>query len=173
MIMRKKTTTFTVKYRRRREGKTNYKKRLELLKGRKDRLVIRKTNTQVILQIVRYSPDGDKVLVTVNSKELAGKGWKHSFKNTPAVYLAGMLVARKAKEKKIGSAIVDLGLHTPLKGSRLYAAVKGAVDAGLKIPVSEEVYPSEERIKGSHISGYLEKHKSISEDFEKLKVELS
>ena len=71
----KSTTKFTVRYRRKREGRTNYKKRLELLKGKKERLVIRRTNTQIIMQIVNYSENGDKVLLTVNSGELQKKGW--------------------------------------------------------------------------------------------------
>ena len=168
----KSTTRYTVKYRRKREGKTDYKKRLELLKGKKDRLAIRKTNKQIILQIIRYHEDGDKVLITVHSKELEKKGWKHSNKNTPAAYLAGALLAQKAKEHNIKKAILDLGLQSPLKGSKLYAALKGAIDAGLEIPASKEIFPAEQRIKGEHISSYAEKHKSISADFEKIKNEL-
>ncbi|MGV8168562.1 MAG: 50S ribosomal protein L18 [Candidatus Nanoarchaeia archaeon] len=169
----KSTTRFTVKYRRKREGKTNYKKRLELLKGKTDRLVIRKTNKQIILQIVQYSENGDKVILTTNSKELEKHGWKHSQKNLPAAYLTGMLTAKKAKAKNISKAIPDLGLQTPLKGSKIFAAIKGAIDNGLEMNASEEIFPSEERIKGEHISNYLDNHKSITQDFEKIKKELS
>lgn len=169
----KSTTKFTVRYRRKREGRTNYKKRLELLKGKKERLVIRRTNTQIIMQIVNYSENGDKVLLTVNSGELQKKGWKHSCKNTPAAYLTGMLTAKKAKAKGISSAIVDLGLQTPLKGSKVFAAVKGAIDAGLEINANEEIFPSEERIKGNHIASYLDNHKNITQDFEKIRKELT
>jgi len=169
----KSTTKFTVRYRRKREGRTNYKKRLELLKGNKERLVIRRTNTQIIMQVVSYSENGDKVLLTVHSGELQKKGWKHSCKNTPAAYLTGMLTAKKAKAKGINSAIVDLGLQTPLKGSKVFAAVKGAIDAGLQINANEEIFPSEERIKGNHISGYLDNHKNLTEDFEKIRKELT
>jgi large subunit ribosomal protein L18 len=166
------STKFTVRYRRKREGRTNYKKRLELLKGKTERLVIRRTNTQIIMQIVQYAPDGDRVLLTVTSNELQKLGWKHSCKNTSAAYLSGMLLATKAKSKGIKSAIVDLGLQTPMKGSKMFAAVKGAVDGGLAIKVNEVIFPSEERIKGTHISGYLETHKTLTDDFEKLKKEL-
>lgn len=169
----KSTTKFTVRYRRKREGKTNYKKRLELLKGRTDRLVVRRTNKQVILQIVRYAEDGDQVLITTQSNELAKHGWKHSLKNTPAVYLAGMLIAKKAKAKGVSKAILDLGLQTPLKGSKLFAAVKGAIDGGLEMNAGEEIFPSEDRIKGAHISSYLDNHKTLTTDFEKLKKELA
>jgi large subunit ribosomal protein L18 len=169
----KSTTKFTVRYRRKREGRTNYKKRLELLKGKTERLVIRRTNTQVIMQIVQYAEDGDKVLITTQSNELLKKGWKHSCKNTPAAYLTGMLIAKKAKAKGIETAIVDLGLQTPLKGSKLFAAVKGAMDNGLKINANAEIFPADNRIKGEHISKYLDAHKNLTSDFEKLKKELS
>jgi large subunit ribosomal protein L18 len=162
-------TRYTVKYRRKREGRTDYKKRLNLLKGQTDRLIIRKTNTKIILQIVRYEPDGDKVLVTINSTELQKQNWKHSCKSIPAAYLAGLLLAKKAKENKINKAILDLGLKTPLKGSRLFSALKGAIDGGLEVPANEEIFPTEERLKGEHIANYLEKHKTITQDFEKIK----
>ncbi|PIN80271.1 50S ribosomal protein L18 [Candidatus Woesearchaeota archaeon CG10_big_fil_rev_8_21_14_0_10_32_9] len=166
------TTRFTVRFRRKREGRTNYKKRLALLKSRKPRLIIRKTNTQIILQIAQYLPDGDKIIATVQSNELTKHGWKHSFKNLPAAYLAGMLIAKKAKMHKIEGAILDMGLTTPLKGTKIFAALKGAVDAGLQVPVSDSIFPTEERLKGEHISSFLEKHKTITQDFEKIKKEI-
>jgi large subunit ribosomal protein L18 len=162
----------TVRYRRKREGKTNYKKRLELLKGRTDRLVVRKTNTQMIIQVARYEADGDKILLTVNSNELKKLGWKHSCKNIPAAYLAGLLAAKKAKQKGITAAILDLGLQTPLRGSKLFAVLKGAKEGGLEVPANEEVYPSDNRIKGEHISTYLAAHKSIGQDMETVKKEI-
>ncbi len=166
------TTRYTVRFRRKREGKTNYKKRLVLLKSKKPRLIIRKTNTQIILQVAQYAPDGDKIITTVRSKELSKMDWKHSFKNLPAAYLAGMLLAKKASQLKINEAILDLGLVTPLKGSKIFAALKGAKDAGLNIPVNESIFPSEQRLKGEHISTFLDKHKSITQDFEKLKKQI-
>jgi large subunit ribosomal protein L18 len=169
----KSTTKFTVRYRRKREGRTNYKKRLELLKGKTERLVVRRTNTQIIMQITQYEENGDKILLTTQSKELSKKGWKHSYKNTPAAYLTGMLTAQKAKAKGITKVIVDLGLQTPIKGSKVFAAVKGAIDAGLEIKANAEIFPSDERIKGEHISNYLDNHKTITQDFEKIKKELT
>lgn len=168
----KSTTTYTVKYRRKREGRTDYKSRLNLLKGKTDRLVVRQSNTKMVLQIVRYDPDGDKVLLTVNSSELKKMGWSHSCKNIPAAYLAGLLLAKRAKEKKVAKAILDLGLKSPLKGSKVFSALKGVVDGGLVVPVSEEVFPSEERIKGEHVAKFLDKHKSIVDDFDKVKKKI-
>ena len=57
-------------FRRRAEGKTNYHKRLKLLKSRKLRLVIRASNNHVRVQVVESKLGGDKVLVSSFSKEL-------------------------------------------------------------------------------------------------------
>jgi len=166
-------TRYTVRKRRRREGKTNYRRRLELLKGRKNRLVIRKTNTQIILQIVKYEPNGDKVILTTKSSELKKHGWKYSFKSLPAAYLAGMLLAKNAKEHKVVGAVLDLGLQTPIHGNRLFSALKGVIDGGLNVPATDSVFPSEDRLTGKHIAVYLEKFKNITTDFENLKKEFS
>lgn len=165
----KSKTTYTIKYRRKREGKTNYKKRLNLLKSQTTRLIIRKTNTKITMQLIQYQPDGDKVITTTNSTELKKLGWTHSYKNIPAAYLTGLLMGKKAKEHKIQTAILDLGLNTPRKGSRIYSALKGIIDAEIKIPTNEEIFPTQERIQGEHITKYLEKHKAITQDFEKIK----
>jgi large subunit ribosomal protein L18 len=147
-----KNAIFTVKFRRKREGKTHYKKRLELLKSEKVRLVIRKSNTTVSIQFVKYQPDGDKVLLTFNSKKLDSYGWGFSKKSIPACYLAGFAAGKLALKKNVSEAILDLGLQTPLKGSSLYAALKGVVDAGVNIPCSPNIFPSDERITGQHIA---------------------
>jgi large subunit ribosomal protein L18 len=133
---------------RKRNGRTNYRKRLALLKSGTSRLVIRKTNTQIIAQLVTYEENGDKVSFTSGAALLKKNGWKGATNNIPAAYQIGhnLGAANKGKE-----AILDLGLHTPQKGGRIYAAVKGAIDGGLKMNVSEEVFPSEERLKGAHL----------------------
>ncbi len=153
-------------FRRKREGKTNYKKRLALLKSRTERLVIRKSNKYITAQIVSYEPSSDKVILGVSSKELAKLGWKHSAKSLPAAYLTGLLLGKKASEKKITKAILDLGLQTSIPGSRLYAVLKGVVDSGLSVPVSEVVFPPEDRLSGSHIS------EKVSKDFETIKTKI-
>lgn len=168
-----------IPYKRKKEGKTDYKKRLKLLISGTERLVVRKTNTNTIVQIVQYNDDGDKVLVTVSSSSLKKLGWKYSTSNIPSAYLTGLLAGKKAQEKKITSAIVDLGLYTPVKGSKLYAAVKGAIDSGLDIPHSEEIYPSEDRLKGKHIAEYgktsnqfKNKPTDIEESFDDIKKKI-
>ncbi len=139
-------------FRRKREGKTNYKKRLSLLKSGKPRLVIRRSNTALTLQLVTYHPDGDRVLLTLNSKVLRKHGWSGSVKNLPAAYATGVLFGRRARELKVEEAIVDLGFHQHRAGTRIYAAVKGVVDGGLAVPVSESVFPPPERLAGAHLS---------------------
>tara|TARA_B100000315_G_C14261462_1_gene444368 strand:+ start:62 stop:607 length:546 start_codon:yes stop_codon:yes gene_type:complete len=146
-----KPITKRLEYRRKRTGKTNYKKRLKLLLSKKPRLVIRKTLTSTIAQIVNYDENGDKTIISANSAELKKVGWKMNTGNIPAAYLTGMLLAKKAKEKKIGKAIVDLGLVTPTKGSKIFAALKGAIDNGLDIPHSEDMFPLDEQINGEII----------------------
>ncbi|MBR9690901.1 50S ribosomal protein L18 [Candidatus Woesearchaeota archaeon] len=144
----------TIRQRRKREGKTNYKKRLNLLKSKKSRVIIRKFNKNMIAQIVEYKPKGDVVSSSAYSRELEKYGWKYSKNNTPAAYLLGLLLSKKAKAKE---AILDIGLHSPTKGAKLFACLKGCVDGGLKIPLSEESLPSDVRISGKHISDYSSK----------------
>ena len=138
---------------RRRRQQTDYRKRLSLLKSRLPRVVIRVSNARVIMQVVEFLSDGDKVLLSVNSAQLASFGWKHGTRNMPAAYLTGYLLGKRAK---VADCIIDTGLVQPLKGSVMYAAIKGAVDAGLNVRVSEEIFPSEERAFGSHIAKYAE-----------------
>jgi large subunit ribosomal protein L18 len=150
-----------VKPKRQRKGLTNYYKRIKLVKSNLPRLVIRKTNRYIIAQITSSKAGGDYTYLTVNSKELSKYGWKNSFKNTPAAYLTGILLGIKSKKIGINKAILDIGFQKPIKGSRIFAIAKGAIDAGLEIPISEEVIPSEERIKGKHIEDF--KSKLLSE----------
>ena len=135
---------------RRRESKTNYTKRLLLLKGNVPRLVVRKTNKYILLQVVESKHAQDKVICEVNTKEFLRYGWPKeksgSLKSLAAAYLAGMLLANKAKAKDVKKVILDSGLIPSTKGSRVYAAVKGVVENGLEIPHNEEILPSDEMI---------------------------
>lgn len=145
---------YKVPFRRRREGKTDYHQRLKLILSREPRLVVRKTLNQVIAEIVVAKPEGDEVLVYATSKELAKNfGYKGATKNTTAAYLTGMLAGYKALDEGVDYAVLDIGLATNVPGSRVYAVLKGAVDAGLEVPCSEEVFPSDERIRGEHVAG--------------------
>lgn len=157
---------YSVKYRRRRNGKTNYGRRLALLKSKKHRLVIRRSNKYIACQIVEYDEKGDKTLAHASSRALKKLGWKHSCLNLPAAYLTGLMISKEAKKLKIEEVVPDTGLYTLTKGNRIYAALKGAIDGGLKINVDPAVLPSPERLAGEHIS------KDLSKDFETIKKKL-
>ena len=147
--------TYVVKYRRRRENKTDYRKRLKLLKSGKPRLVVRRFLNNIQAQIIEYNENGDRTLITVHSKILEKKyGWKGHRGNLPTAYLVGLLIGLEAKKRGINEAILDIGRYKSTKGNSLYAVLKGALDAGLNIPHSEEILPDENRIKGEHIKNY-------------------
>lgn len=146
-----------IPYHRKKSGKTNYKKRLKLLLSEKMRLVIRRSNKNMLGQIIEYHPDGDKVLLTTTSQELTKLGWKYGRKNIPASYLTGLLLAKKAKEKKVKEAILDVGLQTSVSGGRLYAFLKGVVEGGVHVPHNDKILPSAERLSGQHVAQYVSK----------------
>jgi large subunit ribosomal protein L18 len=158
-------TTRTVAHRRKREGRTNYKKRLTLLKSGQLRLVIRKALGSITTQVVQYNADGDKILVSANSKDLDKLGWKAHKSSLPSAYLTGLLIGVKSKKKNVKRAVLDLGLQTPISGGKLFAALKGAVDAGLDINHNKEALPSDDRIAGKHIAAYAAKLKSDKEAY--------
>jgi large subunit ribosomal protein L18 len=148
-----------VKYRRRREGKTDYKARLALLKSGLPRIVVRKTNCYIIMQLVISKEAQDYVIASANSKELLSYGWpphlRGSLKSIPAAYLTGFLLYSKIKgresSKQIKKVILDAGLNRSTKGSRIYAAIKGLKDCGFDIACSDEMFPDAERINAKHM----------------------
>jgi len=149
---------YRLKLKRRRLGLTNYYKRKKLILSGKPRLVVRKTNKHIIAQVVVAKPNGDITVTSSNSLELVRRfGWKGDPNNTPAAYLVGLIVGHKALKAGVEEAILDIGLHRPVRGSRVFAVLKGALDAGLKVPHSEEILPSEERINGTVIADYAKK----------------
>ncbi|MEM1930788.1 MAG: 50S ribosomal protein L18 [Sulfolobales archaeon] len=156
---------YKVPLRRRREGKTNYYRRYRMVKsGQKVRAVVRKTNNYVIVQIIEFAPKGDLTKVAVHSRILSKFGWKGDYNNTPAAYLTGLIAGLRAVKTGITKAILNIGLHRPVRGCRIFAAVKGLRDAGVDVPVSDEVLPSDDRIRGEHIARYAEALIAKSED---------
>ncbi len=151
-----KRKNYTVELRRKREGKTNYKKRLKLLLASKPRLVVRKSLNNILLQIIDYSHHGDIVKVSSHTHELKKLGWKFSGSSIPGAYLAGLLLAVKAKKKKISECILDMGFNENVPRSKIYAALKGTLDGGLNVPHSKEILPTEERVSGQHIAKFAE-----------------
>lgn len=174
---------YRVGFKRRKKGKTNYGKRMKLLLSRKARFVARVTNKRIITQLVEYSTEGDIVKLTVDSSMLRDFGWKGDLNNIPASYLTGLLAGKKAQQLGFQETVFDIGLESPVKGSRIFAVLKGIVESGLEIPHNPEVFPDESRVKGEHIAEYYEnnpdkfteygkkglKHSDILSNFEETK----
>ncbi len=97
---------FQTKFRRRREGKTDYfaRKRLTLqdknkFNTAKYRFVPRITNTKVICQVIYATLKGDKCLVSASSDELKAFGLTCGLANYAACYATGLLCARRLLAK--------------------------------------------------------------------------
>ena len=123
--------------------------------GRRPMFAIRVSNKFVYGQILEATPKGDLTLCSASSRELRkAYGWKGSCKNLPAAYLAGYLLANKALTKRISEAILYTGVSRFVHGSRIACAINGAKDAGLKLEMSKEALPNDERKSGGHIAAY-------------------
>ncbi len=140
-------------YRRRKEMKTNYAKRLSLLKSKTNRLVLRLSNTYCNLEYVLHNPKGDLIKFSISSKSIKKFGWNKGFKSLPACYLTGYLFGKEINKLKLEqNLILDLGLQHAFPKGRIFATVKGAIDADIKLSVDEKMIPSEDRISGKHIN---------------------
>jgi len=127
---------FQTKFRRRREGKTDYFARKRLITQDKDkydtpkyRLVARFTNTKVIAQVTYATIQGDKIVCQANSTELRRYGLTAGLSNYAAAYATGLLIARRL-----------------LKLSKLDTLYKGVAKIdGAAYDVSSEVKDDEQR----------------------------
>lgn len=153
----------TVPFKRKRQKATDYKTRRTLLLSGKTRLVVRKSNAHVIAQLVDYRHKGDAVIKAAHSKDLTTYGWKGPTGNVAAAYLTGYLLGMRAKDA-VSEAVLDIGMYTSVKGSRVYAVAKGFRDAGMNLPASEDILPDEERCLGKHIEEYSKSLKENDED---------
>lgn len=143
-----------VLFRRRREGRTDYRLRKKLLLSGKPLFTVRRSNRYILVMIAQPSIGGDNIRVGVSSKILAKKyGWVN-LKNIPAAYLTGLIAGIKAMKKGIKGAVINLGRAWSKKASIPFAAAMGAIDAGFNIPVGEEALVPEDRIRGEHIANY-------------------
>jgi len=154
---------YRVAYRRRREAKTNYRIRRIMATSGRNRFVVRASNKSIVIQLITSKIEGDVVHTQANSSELEKYGWLGGKKNTSAAYLLGLLAGKKALSLGIDSAILDLGLVRPTKGAKVFAAVKGAQDAGLEIPCDSDIIPELGRIEGRSISEYAASFEDKSE----------
>jgi large subunit ribosomal protein L5e len=193
---------YQVKYRRRRQGKTDYQARRRLVVQNKNkynspkyRLCVRITNKDVICQIISSKIVGDFVLCAAYSHELPKYGMPVGLTNYAACYATGLLCARRLLqklgmdedyegqtevdgemfeveqegEKRPFTALLDVGLIRTTTGNKVFGALKGASDGGLKIPHSEKRFPGYDRegkdfdaethkkyIFAGHVAEYME-----------------
>lgn len=110
---------YQVKYKRRRDGKTDYRQRLKLTRQDKNkysspkyRLVVRFTNKDIVCQIMYATITGDKCICAAYAHELPKYGLKVGLTNYAAAYCTGLLVARRAL-KKLGLDEIYEGCTEP------------------------------------------------------------
>jgi len=170
----------------------------------KYRLVVRLTNRDVICQIAYAKLTGDSILAAAYSHELPRYGLPVGLTNYPACYATGLLLGRRllkklnldtkyeGKVKADGElfsveenadgprpfrALLDVGLARTSTGARIFAALKGALDAGVSVPHSEtrfrgynatekkyEVEEARGYLFGQHIADYMNELKDEDED---------
>ncbi len=156
-----KTSTFQTPFRRRAEGRTNYVKRLAFVKSGLVRAVVRKSTNNLSVQFVQTEHGKDAVLTAAHTKELNAYDYKGHGGNIPAAYLTGYLAGKKMTAKQKGAEIiVDLGIQPAIHGTRLFAAIKGMVDAGANVKADAVSFPKTERLTGKHVDAYAQKEPS-------------
>ncbi len=121
-----------------------------MLMGKRDFITVNITNENTLVQILKPGMTGDKVVASAHSRYLLQKGWKGSRKSVPAAYLTGYLAGKKA----LGNGASDAILYTGTRRytQRMAAALKGVIDAGIKVPADKETFPPEDRINGEHLT---------------------
>jgi len=156
-----------VSKRRRREHKTDYGKRIKMLKGETPRIIFRKSNKYVIAQYVSSVQAQDKIEFGISSKDLLKYDWpkenQGGLKSITASYFTGFLVGKKILKGSLENPIPDFGMQRVLHKTKIYAFLNGLIDAGVKIKCDEKLFPEESRIKGKHMK------KDFSSSFEKIK----
>ncbi|XP_045465413.1 60S ribosomal protein L5 [Harmonia axyridis] len=107
---------YQVKFKRRREGKTDYYARKRLIVQDKNkyntpkyRLIVRISNRDITCQIAYSRIEGDKIVCAAYSHELPKYGVKVGLTNYAAAYCTGLLLARRL--------LKQLGLDTLYEGN--------------------------------------------------------
>jgi len=166
---------YQVKFRRRRQGRTDYYARKRLITQDKNkyntpkyRLIVRISNRFVTCQVAYARIEGDVIIASAYSHELANYGIKVGLKNYAATYATGLLLARRllkklkldtvyAGAKEANGAefnvenvdgqpgafqcFLDVGLARTSTGAKIFGALKGAADGGLHVPHSVNRFP--------------------------------
>jgi len=135
---------FQVKFKRRREGKTDYFARKRLIaqdktkyNSPKYRLVVRLTNKDAVAQIVYATLNSDIVLASAYAHELKNYGLKVTHcKDYAAAYATGLLLARRVLQKLgldkayVGKEVAD-GEHFIVEESGERRPLRVLLDVGL------------------------------------------
>ena len=159
-----RNANYHVPFRRRREGKTNFHRRKRLLRSKNPRLVVRRSNKHERVSIVTAKVVGDETIVNASSNHLQKYGWKGATGNVPSSYLTGYLAGKNALAMGVKDAILDIGINTCRKESRISAMLCGAIKAGLKVPHDPEIFPTEDRYTGKVIAEFAAKLKKENPD---------
>lgn len=182
---------YQVKFRRRREAKTDYYARTRLVLQDKNkyntpkhRFVVRISNKDIVCQVFVATLDHDVCLASAYAHELTRYGIKNGLTNYAAAYATGLLLARRINAKynleftgqeeadgedfNVGEeeesafrAILDVGLARTSTGARIFGALKGAVDGGIDIPHNHNRFPGSTRDE----EGELEYDASIHRNY--------
>ncbi len=152
---------------RKRLGITDYRKRYKLVKSEIPRLVVRPSGKGGTVQLVRFDPEGDRVLKTVTPSTLVKGGMEVKGNNTSVFYLMGYSVGKFAVSNGMEEVILDTGRHVLSKGGRISAVIKGFVDAGGNLPHDESILPDDSRIQGKHLKSKKAKD-AVKEEMKKL-----
>ena len=155
--------TYVHTLKRIRDDKTNYRKRAAILIGRHSFVTVKVSDQNVAAQVLKPTPTGDVVIASAHSRELQKQGWKGALNNLPACYLTGIIMAKKALDNGVKDAVLYIGKDHFT--SRVAACMKGIVDGGISMPVSEESLPDEDRISGAHIAAYAGTLKENQEEY--------
>ena len=126
-------------------------------------MTVKVSDQNIAAQVLKPTPTGDIVIASAHSRELAKQDWRGAFNNLPACYLTGLLMGKKTLEKGVKNAVLYIGKDHFT--SRVAACLKGIVDSGVTMPVSEESLPPEERITGRHIAKYASTLKEDQEEY--------
>lgn len=145
--------------RRRKERKTDYKKRIKILKGNLPRIVFRKTNRYLLIQYIKSKEAQDTVIFGFDSRKLLEYGWPKSsrggLKSLPAAYLIGYLAGTEIMKRKLEIPIVDFGMARVISKSKIHSFIKGLVDSGIKIKHKKEAFPDDSKIKGEFLKNKI------------------
>merc|ERR1712170_222134 len=145
---------YQVKFRRRREGKTDYYARKRLVVQDKNkyntpkyRMIVRCSNKDITCQIAYARLEGDRIVAAAYSHELPNYGVKVGLTNYAAAYCTGLLLARRV-----------------LKKMNLDSAYEGNTEInGEHYMVEDNADGPRAHIFGQHVADYM---KSLAEEDE-------